>query len=207
MDKASTGGRTSPHCRKNYLRIKRITDVVLSVLGLCLNVPFLAIVALLVKLDSSGPLIYQQQRLGRNGRVFKIIKFRTMCEHAEQGVSEWASKSDPRVTRVGRFLRRLRLDEVPQLWNVLKGDMSLVGPRPERPDLTRQFNAQVPGFLERLQVEQGITGWAQVNGGYELTPQEKLAYDLEYIQRQSICFDLWILAKTIIVVITGRGAR
>ncbi len=192
---------------KNYLKQKRLLDVLLAVFGILASLLLLGLIAIAVKLDSPGPVIYRQVRMGRNGRVFLMLKFRTMFDNAEQGESMWASKQDRRVTRVGRFLRRFRLDEVPQLWNVLQGEMSLVGPRPERPDLAMQFNTLIPGFMDRLQVNQGITGWAQVNGGYDLNPAEKLFFDLEYIARKSILFDLYILFKTVVVVITGSGAR
>lgn len=192
---------------KSYPTPKRVMDVLLAVLGILTMLPLLGLVALSVKLDSPGPIIYRQARMGRNGRVFVMLKFRTMFNNAEEGGSRWASKDDWRVTRVGRFLRRFRIDELLQLWNVVKGEMSLVGPRPERPDLTRQFNALIPGFIDRLRVDQGITGWAQVNGGYDLNPAKKLILDLEYISRQSMLFDIYILLKTLLVVITGTGAR
>jgi lipopolysaccharide/colanic/teichoic acid biosynthesis glycosyltransferase len=182
-------------------------DIVLAVLGIFLAFPLLVVAVIAVKLDSTGPLMYTQARLGKAGRVFQMLKLRTMFYNAEQGQSLWASKDDWRVTRVGRFLRRFHIDEVPQLWNVLKGDMTMVGPRPERPDLTAKFNQNVPGFIDRLQVDQGITGWAQVNGGYDLPPAEKLDFDLEYMKRRSIRFDIYILFRTVRVILTGKGAR
>ncbi|MHB1166919.1 MAG: sugar transferase [Carboxydocellales bacterium] len=192
---------------RRYQLIKRRMDIVLAVLGIFLAFPLLAVAAIAVKLDSAGPLIYTQARLGKAGRVFQMLKLRTMFYNAEQGQSLWACKDDWRVTRVGRFLRRFHIDEVPQLWNVLKGDMAMVGPRPERPDLTAKFNQNVPGFIDRLQVDQGITGWAQVNGGYDLPPAEKLAFDLEYMKRRSFMFDIYIIFRTVRVILTGKGAR
>ncbi len=192
---------------KRYEIIKRAMDIVLAVLGLFLAFPLLGVAAIAIKLDSPGPWMYTQVRMGRAGRIYEMFKLRTMFYNAEQGESLWASRDDPRVTRVGRFLRRFHIDELPQLWNVLKGDMSIVGPRPERPDLTAQFNQELPGFVDRLQVAQGITGWAQVNGGYDLTPAEKLAFDLEYVDRRSLVFDMHILIRTVMVVLTGKGAR
>lgn len=192
---------------KRNEKIKRAMDIVLATLGLFLALPLLGIAAIAIKLDSAGPLLYTQTRLGKAGRIFQMLKLRTMYYNAEQGKSLWASKDDWRVTRVGRLLRRFHIDEIPQLWNVLKGEMTMVGPRPERPDLTAKFNQDVPGFIERLQVDQGITGWAQVNGGYDLPPAEKLAFDLEYIERRSIMFDIYILFRTVRVILTGKGAR
>jgi len=135
-----------------------------------------------------------------------MYKLRSMYENAEENGAQWAEEDDPRVTKVGKFIRRTRLDELPQLFNVLKGDMSLVGPRPERPIFTYQFNEQIPGFINRLQVKPGLTGWAQVNGGYKLTPAEKLEYDLYYIENRTIWLDIKIMLKTIMVVLTGKGA-
>ena len=198
----------TPEARiKHYEMIKRAMDIVLAVLGLFLSFPLLGMAAMAIKLDSPGPCMYTQVRMGRAGRIYHMFKLRTMFYNAEQGESLWASRDDPRVTRVGRFLRRFHIDELPQLWNVLKGEMSVVGPRPERLDLTAQFNQELPGFVDRLQVDQGITGWAQVNGGYDLTPAEKLAFDLEYVARRSLGFDMHILIRTVMVVLTGKGAR
>ncbi|NLA84778.1 MAG: sugar transferase, partial [Clostridiales bacterium] len=146
------------------------------------------------------------ERVGKNGRVYTMYKLRSMYENAEENGAQWAEEDDPRVTKVGKFIRRTRLDELPQLFNVLKGDMSLVGPRPERPIFTYQFNEQIPGFINRLQVKPGLTGWAQVNGGYKLTPAEKLEYDLYYIENRTIWLDIKIMLKTIMVVLTGKGA-
>ena len=160
-----------------------------------------------VKLDSPGPVFYTQERVGKGGRRFKVIKLRSMIRDAEKNGAQWAEKDDPRVTRVGRFIRKTRIDELPQFINVLRGDMSIIGPRPERPEFVIEFNEHIPGFIERLCVRPGLTGWAQVNGGYEITPEEKLALDLYYIENRNPKLDLLILVKTLQVVFTGHGAR
>ena len=169
--------------------------------------PIMLIIALLIKTDSKGPVMYTQERVGYIGKVFQVYKFRTMYIDAEKNGPCWAKSSDPRVTRVGRFLRNTRLDELPQFINVLKGEMSIIGPRPERPVFTQEFMKVIPNFGERLTVKPGITGWAQVNGGYECTPTEKLDLDLYYIQNTSLWLNLRILLLTISVVLTGKGAR
>jgi len=190
-----------------YEFIKRIIDVILAFIGLIVASPIMAIISIAIKLESRGPVFYCQERVGKNGRVYTMYKLRSMYENAEENGAQWAEEDDPRVTKVGKFIRRTRLDELPQLFNVLKGDMSLVGPRPERPIFTYQFNEQIPGFINRLQVKPGLTGWAQVNGGYKLTPAEKLEYDLYYIENRTIWLDIKIMLKTIMVVLTGKGAR
>ncbi|NLX70798.1 MAG: sugar transferase [Clostridiales bacterium] len=189
-----------------YEFIKRIIDVILAFIGLIVASPIMAIISIAIKLESRGPVFYCQERVGKNGRVYTMYKLRSMYENAEENGAQWAEEDDPRVTKVGKFIRRTRLDELPQLFNVLKGDMSLVGPRPERPIFTYQFNEQIPGFINRLQVKSGLTGWAQVNGGYKLTPAEKLEYDLYYIENRTIWLDIKIMLKTIMVVLTGKGA-
>jgi len=189
-----------------YEYIKRILDVVLTLMGLVVAIPLMIVIGIVIKLESKGPVFYCQERVGKNGKVYTLYKLRSMYENAEENGAQWAEKDDPRVTRVGRFIRKTRLDELPQLFNVLKGDMSLVGPRPERPVFTYQFNEQIPGFINRLQVKPGLTGLAQVNGGYELGPAEKLEYDLYYIENRSLWMDIIIIFKTIKIVLTGKGA-
>ena len=157
-----------------YEYTKRVFDVVLSSIGLIVAIPLMVIIGIAIKLDTKGPIFYCQERVGKNGKVYTLYKLRSMHENAEENGAQWAEEDDPRVTKVGRFIRKTRLDELPQLFNVLKGDMSLVGPRPERPIFTYQFNEEIPGFINRLQVKPGLTGLAQVNGGYELGPAEKL---------------------------------
>jgi lipopolysaccharide/colanic/teichoic acid biosynthesis glycosyltransferase len=218
---------------------KRILDVV-GAIGLMLMMsPFFALIPLLIKIDSRGPVIYTQERVGVNrrrrrrrnepseattdrrrrdrraeqaeGRPFSIHKFRTMVAGAENDLGPtWATKGDPRVTPVGRFLRAARLDELPQLWNVLRGDMSLVGPRPERPHFVNQFAHDIPRYRSRLFAQPGITGLAQVEHRYDMCKDDvrrKLDYDLDYMKRYSLAHDLRILLKTILVMLTQKGAH
>jgi lipopolysaccharide/colanic/teichoic acid biosynthesis glycosyltransferase len=161
-------------------------DILFSLIGLIVSIPIIVAVVALIKLESEGPAIYTQERVGKNGKLFDIFKLRSMCLNAEKDGIQWAQKNDSRVTKVGRFIRKTRLDELPQLINVLKGDMSIVGPRPERPYFVEEFSRNIPKFNERLVVRPGITGWSQINGGYELSPEEKLHKDLFYINNQSI---------------------
>lgn len=190
-----------------YLAMKRVFEVVFSIGLLLFTFPVLILTALAIKLESPGPIFYRQARNGLNGRIFHVIKFRSMRVDAEKNGPQWAEKNDSRVTRVGQFIRKTRIDELPQLINVLRGEMSLIGPRPERPMFTEQFEKEIPGFKNRLLVKPGLTGWAQVNGGYDITPKEKLELDLYYIENQSFTLDLQILLKTVWVVLSGSGAR
>lgn len=180
--------------------IKRALDIVVASNALVLLAPVFALAALAVRLDSRGPVIFRQTRVGQFGQPFTMLKLRTMVEHAEQDGAQWASKSDSRVTPVGLFLRRSRLDEIPQLLNVIVGDMSLVGPRPERPEFTQKLESKIPFFVHRVLVKPGITGWAQVNAGYAATEAEastKLSYDLYYVKNLSFAMDLRVLLRTI----------
>jgi len=188
--------------------LKRGFDIIMAGLCLLLLSPILLLIAILVKLDSKGPLFYSQERIGLDGRMFQILKFRTMIPEAEtESGPVWAQKGDPRTTRRGRMLRRFSLDELPQLINVLKGDMSLVGPRPERPHFVGQFRQQVPGYLERHRVRSGMTGWAQVHGLRGNTSIEvRTKYDVYYIENWSLGFDLKILALTLREVLFGKQA-
>jgi exopolysaccharide biosynthesis polyprenyl glycosylphosphotransferase len=190
-----------------YLTVRRIFDIVLAVAGLVAAAPLLVIFSILIKMDSKGTVFYRQERVGMKGKYFQLLKLRTMEMDAEKDGPRWAGINDPRVTKIGKYLRKTRIDELPQLINVVKGDMSIIGPRPERPFFTAIFNQKTPGFIKRLAVKPGLTGWAQVNGGYDITPEEKLAYDLEYIRKKSFIFDVKILILTLKVVITGVGAR
>ena len=189
---------------------KRLTDLTAAAIGLMLAAPIMAIVAIAVKLTSNGPAVYRQQRVGQHGRVFTVLKFRSMREDAEAGTGAvWAAKNDNRVTPIGRFLRKSRLDELPQLLNVLKGDMSLVGPRPERPEFVKQLTGQIPFYGQRHVLRPGLTGWAQVRYTYGSSVEdamEKLQYDLFYIKHLSIPFDLFIIFSTMKTVILRRGA-
>lgn len=190
-----------------YIVIKRLIDITLSISGLLISIPILVAAAILIKLGSKGPILFIQERVGLNGEVFRMYKLRTMVEDAEKNGAQWADKNDCRVTRIGVFLRRTRIDEIPQLVNILKGEMSIVGPRPERAIFTEQFNAEIPGFIDRLRVKPGLTGWAQVRGGYDMTPREKLDADIYYINNRTIIMDIGIILRTVRVVFTGAGAR
>jgi exopolysaccharide biosynthesis polyprenyl glycosylphosphotransferase len=190
--------------------IKRIVDIALATAGLLLAAPLMAVTALLVRIESPGPVLYRQARVGENGRVFTLFKFRSMRVDAESGTPIWATQKDDRVTRIGRFIRLTRLDELPQLWNVLRGDMSFVGPRPERPYFVEQLAAAIPFYLERHTVKPGLTGWAQVKYRYGASMEdamEKLRYDLYYIKHLSIVFDLTIVMDTVKVILSGKGAQ
>jgi sugar transferase (PEP-CTERM system associated) len=199
--------------RRLTLVAKRVFDVTAAVAGLLLSLPLTLITALLVKLDSPGdPVFYHQERVGLNGVPFTIHKFRTMRSDAEAGTGPvWsAGDSDPRITRVGRFLRKTRLDEIPQLWNVLRGDMSLIGPRPERPAFVEKLTQQIPFYGQRHVVKPGVTGWAQVRYAYGASVEdalEKMQYDLYYIKHMSLTFDVLIALETIKTVVLRRGAR
>ena len=195
--------------RLGYLAIKRIFDVLASAVALVILAIPMLFVAAKIKADSPGPVFYVQERLGKDGKPFKLVKFRTMRVDAEAGSAQWATNDDPRVTPFGRKLRQSRFDETPQFWGVIKGDLSLVGPRPERAVFYREFNKYIHGFDQRLLVRPGITGLAQVNGGYDLLPEKKIVYDLDYIKRASVLLDLKIMFQTVGVVLGGssRGAR
>lgn len=190
-----------------YVFFKRLFDNVFSFLALVvLLIPMVAI-ALVIVLDSPGNPIYTQTRLGLNQKPFRIYKFRSMYSDAEENGLRWAEDQDYRVTKVGAFLRKTRLDELPQLWNILIGDMSLVGPRPERPEFYELFDTYIVGFRQRMLVKPGLTGLAQVSGGYELKPEEKIVYDLQYIKTQSLGLDLRCIVRTFSVVFWRQGAR
>lgn len=190
-----------------YYVLKRFIDIILSIVGLIVGIPLMLFFALLIILESPGSPLYSQERVGKDGKIFTLYKLRSMKLNAEINGEQWADKEDPRVTKVGKLIRKTRIDEIPQIFNVLKGHMSVVGPRPERPNFTIQFNEEIPGFINRTLVMPGLTGWAQVNGGYDMSPKEKLEYDMEYIQKKSIKLDLLIILKTFRVLFTGEGAR
>ncbi|WP_181351285.1 sugar transferase [Thalassobacillus sp. CUG 92003] len=190
-----------------YTFARRLVDIVLAIAGFAIFIPLLIILTITIKMDSKGSVFYPQERVGRMGKPFQLLKLRTMKMDAEKEGPRWAETNDPRVTRVGKFLRKTRIDELPQLINVLKGEMSIIGPRPERPVFTEIFNQDTPGFINRLVVKPGLTGWAQVNGGYDISPEEKLAYDLEYIRTRNFLLDVKILILTFKIVLSGEGAR
>jgi exopolysaccharide biosynthesis polyprenyl glycosylphosphotransferase len=190
-------------------KLKRFFDITCSAVGLVLFAPALGLGALAIRLTSPGPIFYRQTRSGRFGRPFQMTKLRTMHVNAEKTGAQWSEKNDPRVTFVGRFLRRYRIDEIPQLWHVLCGRMSFVGPRPERPEIIAQLAQQVPFYEERLMVQPGITGWAQVSypyGASALDARRKLEYDLYYMKHMSLFLDVFILLDTVRTVLTG-GAK
>ena len=173
--------------------------------------PVMIVIALLIKLDSAGPVFFRQERVGENGEVFRLLKFRSMFENAETDTGPiWALENDRRITRVGRFIRRVRFDELPQFVNVLWGEMSFVGPRPERPHFVRQLNEKIPYYNQRHSVKPGITGWAQIKYGYGASfddTLEKLQFDLFYIKNMSVALDLLIIFQTIKIVLSGKGAH
>jgi sugar transferase (PEP-CTERM system associated) len=199
------------HVSRGLIVYKRLMSTLISLLGLVLCLPLIPIIALLVKITSSGPILYRQKRVGQDGSVFNCLKFRTMRNDAEVSSGPtWAGKDDPRITPVGRFLRLARFDEIPQLWNVLKGDMSLVGPRPERPEFVDWLKREIPYYYLRHTIRPGITGWAQVQYKYGSSiedAKEKLRYDLFYIKNMSPGLDLLILFQTIKIILLGKGAK
>jgi sugar transferase (PEP-CTERM system associated) len=189
---------------------RRLVSTLTAAVGLLLFLPFFPIVMLLVRLSSPGPIFFRQTRVGLGGRNFTVYKFRTMRTDAEATGAKWATKDDPRVTRVGMFMRKTRLDEVPQLWNVLRGDMGFVGPRPERPEFVPLLSEKIPYFDLRHMIRPGLTGWAQVRYGYGATleeSREKLEYDLYYIKHMSLGLDLLIMFETIKTILRRRGAQ
>jgi sugar transferase (PEP-CTERM system associated) len=190
--------------------VKRLVDVVLAATCLVVAAPLMLLTAVAVWLDSRGPVLYRQVRVGENDRLFTLCKFRSMRSDAERGKPIWATSNDSRVTRVGRVIRLTRLDELPQLLNVLRGDMSFVGPRPERPFFVQQLAADIPFYAERHAVKPGVTGWAQVKYRYGSSVEdamEKLRYDLYYIKHLSIGFDLTIVIDTVKVILCAKGAQ
>jgi len=193
--------------RQSFQKFKRYLDIALSILGLIITLPILIFVSILIKLSSKGPVIYKQNRVGKNGKIFKIYKLRTMRLDAEkQTGAVWAKKNDPRVTNVGKVLRNTHIDEIPQLLNVVKGQMSIIGPRPERPEMVRDFKNLIRDYELRLQVKPGITGFAQVRHKYDETiddVKKKIEYDLLYIRRMCLSVDLKILANTLVVLFSS----
>jgi sugar transferase (PEP-CTERM system associated) len=199
--------------RQTWLRsvVKRAFDVVVAIALLPIALPLMLVIAVLISLDGGAPIIYRQQRVGRGGKAFTMFKFRSMTKDAEkEGQASWASINDARVTAIGRFMRRTRIDELPQLFNVLRGEMSFVGPRPERPTFVAMLTEQIPFYAVRHSVKPGLTGWAQVRytyGGNLEESVKKLEYDLYYVKNHTLLFDVLILLKTVRVVLLGEGAR
>ncbi len=184
--------------------LKRASDVIAAVALMTIGLPLFLLVAAAILLEDGGPIFYSQLRVGRNGRLFRIRKFRSMCRDAEASTGPiWSTPDDPRVTRVGRWIRVTRLDELPQAWNLLRGDMSLVGPRPERPELEERLRAAIPEYDQRHALRPGLTGWAQVNvplsANLEIA-RRKIACDLHYVHHASLAFDLYILARSVAIL-------
>lgn len=190
-----------------YTFVKTVFDYAAALVLLVLLSPVFLVLVIMIRRDSPGPAIFTQERLGKNGKIFKIYKLRSMYIDAEKDGAQWAQADDPRMTRIGRILRQKRLDEIPQVINVLKHEMSFVGPRPERKIFRDEFIREIPDFDDRLAVLPGITGFAQVSGGYDLTPAEKLIYDQSYIKNRSVALDFKILIATIRVIFSHEGAR
>ena len=193
-----------------YKRTRRLVDVLLATLGLIVSTPVMALAAVAIKIDSRGPIFYRQERVGIHKKIFRIIKFRSMNRDAEKNGPVWATDRDPRVTRVGRVIRKLRIDEMPQFINVLRGDMSFIGPRPERPVFVDRLEGENPYYSQRHLIKPGLTGWAQIRYPYGSSIEdaiEKLQYDLYYIKNQSFILDAMITFETVRIVLFGRGAR
>ncbi|GJQ63399.1 MAG: undecaprenyl-phosphate glucose phosphotransferase [Melioribacteraceae bacterium] len=190
-------------------KMKRLLDIIASFIILIISFPVVVITSIAIKIDSPGPVFFRQERSGLNGKVFKMVKFRSMRADAEKKSGPmWSVKDDPRITRVGRFIRKVRIDEIPQMYNVLKGEMSLVGPRPERPYFVEKLAEEIPLYKRRLKVRPGVTGWAQVKHKYDEDVEDvkvKLRYDLFYIENISLRMDIKILLRTIFVVLLGKG--
>jgi sugar transferase (PEP-CTERM system associated) len=203
----------SPGFRKPrfFVTTRRAVELTLAAIGIVLSAPVFLLAAIAIWLESGLPILFRQERVGQDGKTFTLFKLRTMRQDAEKNGAVWASANgDPRITRIGRFLRKSRIDELPQLFNVLKGDMSFVGPRPERPVFVEDLQARIPYYGERHSVKPGITGWAQVRHGYTASVEEteaKLRYDLYYIKNQNVWLDLQIILDTFKVIVFGRGAR
>jgi lipopolysaccharide/colanic/teichoic acid biosynthesis glycosyltransferase len=194
-----------------YLALKRATDISLSLLGIISLFPLGVIISLLILMESRKPIFYVQNRVGKGGKIFKMYKFRSMVNGAERQCGPvWAKENDPRITPIGRIIRKTRIDELPQLFNVLKGEMSMVGPRPERPEFVATLRQEIPEYTKRLKLKPGLTGLAQVNHRYDTClddVRKKLESDIEYMEKQNLSIDLKILTKTIGVVLTGKGAH
>ncbi|MGG2467900.1 sugar transferase [Paraclostridium bifermentans] len=190
-----------------YEVVTKVIDIILSLIGLSIGIPLIVLFGLLIKLEDGGPILYKQVRVGKYGKTFTLCKLRSMRVDAEKFGARWAQENDPRILKVGKFIRKTRIDEIPQLFNILKGDMTIVGPRPERPMFTYQFEEETPGFINRLLVKPGLTGLAQINGGYDMSYIEKLKWDTLYIKNKSIFMNMYIIVKTVGIVFTGKGAR
>lgn len=198
------------HASRQYLFIKRLADVTLVILTLPLVIPIILFTALAIRVESPGNVFFRQERVGENNEPFSILKLRSMHISSEKDGAQFATENDARITRVGRFIRKMRIDELPQFWNVIKGDMSIIGPRPEQEKFVKEFEEIIPQYQVRHIVKPGITGLAQIEQGYVEDIQgtiKKLEYDLYYIENMSVLMDLRIILKTIRTILTGFGAR
>jgi len=195
--------------QKVYESIKRLSDIIIAGVAMIITVPLVPIIALIIKMESHGPVIFKQIRTGKNGSTFLAMKFRSMVADAEKNGAQWSSVNDPRITRFGRFMRKTRLDEIPQLINIIRGELSIVGPRPERPEFIELLTQSIPFYRQRLLVRPGLTGWAQIKGpaygGSVAESLEKIKYDLYYIRHRSLWLDLIIMLKTVKTVLSGQG--
>jgi lipopolysaccharide/colanic/teichoic acid biosynthesis glycosyltransferase len=193
--------------KRGYEFTKRAIDLAFCLIFGPLALLLIFLFGILIKLDSKGPMFYKQVRCGKKGKFYSIYKLRSMIDGAEKSCgATWASKDDPRITTIGKIIRKTRIDELPQLWNIFTGDMSMIGPRPERPELILEFSEKHISFISRNYIKPGVTGWAQINGGYELSPKEKLTYDIYYIKNRNIFLDAYIMLRTVWVVLTAHGA-
>lgn len=190
-----------------YEFLKRFIDIFLSLIALVFSILIIPFFSIAIITESEGGWLYSQKRIGKNMRYFNMYKLRSMYKDSEKDGASLTNIVDSRVTKVGKIIRRTRIDELPQIINILKNDMSIVGPRPEQVEFVQQYIKEIPRYGERFMVKGGLTGLAQIQGGYDLTPQEKLEKDLFYIEHRSLWLDLYIIIKTVMVVVTGRGAR
>lgn len=208
---SGTLGMIVRFARRSFDKFKRVMDLFLSIAGLTVTAPLVALAAVMLKLTSKGPILYKQNRVGKNGEIFKIYKLRTMYIDAEKNTGAvWAKENDPRITPIGKILRKTHIDEIPQLLNVITGEMSIVGPRPERPEIIKDLKVLIRDYEERLRVKPGITGLAQVKHKYDETIEDvkkKIKYDLLYIKKMCWLVEMRIIAQTFIVAFTGKGAR
>jgi exopolysaccharide biosynthesis polyprenyl glycosylphosphotransferase len=192
------------------INLKNIMDKTMAIIGFLITIPLMILTAICIKMESEGPVIYSQSRVGLDERPFILHKFRSMYLNAETNGAVWAKENDPRITRVGKIIRFLRIDELPQLWNVLKGEMSFVGPRPERLEFVRNLEKEIPYYMLRHNVKPGITGWAQVNYNYGASIKdalEKLQFDLYYVKNRGFLLDVYIMVRTLRVILFGIGSR
>jgi len=185
--------------------LKRLFDILLSGIGLILSAPLWIIFTILIKKGDQGPVFYSQYRVGKNAKIFNVLKFRSMVPDAERNTGAvWATENDPRVTPIGKIIRATAMDELPQLWNIFRGDMSFVGPRAERPELVEDFAKKIQGYMKRFSVTPGLTGIAQVYGRYDTPPQHKLKYDLLYIKKRSLCLDMKLIVLSFWITFKGK---